>query len=184
MISLPPVLPEPDLGGRPTDFKPEYIAQAEKLCAKGATDQELADFFDVSVRTIYRWRNTQDGFSQAMNVGKAEADERVKRSLYQRATGYTYTEQQAIKVKTGPHSEEVQIIEVERVATPDTTAAHVWVRNRLRGEFAETQKIEHSGSVAHPKMDLSQLSDEELAAYQLIVAASERLTGDAKPDTA
>jgi hypothetical protein len=32
--------------GRPTSFKPEYVAQAEKLCALGATDQEIADFFE------------------------------------------------------------------------------------------------------------------------------------------
>lgn len=28
-------------GGRPTKFKPEYVAQAEKLCALGATDEEV-----------------------------------------------------------------------------------------------------------------------------------------------
>lgn len=183
MLSFPPVLEPEEINerGRPTDFRPEYVAQAEKLCAHGATDAELADFFDVTVRTIYRWRNTREDFCHAMNVGKEKPDERVKRSLFQRATGYTYIEQVPIKVKTGQYTEEVQMIEVEKIVPPDTTAAHVWVRNRMKGEFAETQKIEHSGSVAHPTMDLSKLTDEELAAYKLIVAASDRLTGGDAP---
>lgn len=32
--------------GRPTDYKPEYAEQAAKLCALGATDMDLADFFE------------------------------------------------------------------------------------------------------------------------------------------
>lgn len=35
--------------GRPTLFKPEYIEQAKKLALLGATDKELADFFEVDV---------------------------------------------------------------------------------------------------------------------------------------
>ena len=31
--------------GRPTKYKPEYSAQAQKLCLLGATDAEMADFF-------------------------------------------------------------------------------------------------------------------------------------------
>lgn len=31
--------------GRPSSYKPEYAAQAEKLCKLGATDIEVADFF-------------------------------------------------------------------------------------------------------------------------------------------
>jgi hypothetical protein len=38
-------------GGRPTSCSPEYVAQAEKLCRFGATDAQLADFFDVSITT-------------------------------------------------------------------------------------------------------------------------------------
>ncbi len=33
--------------GRPTKYEASYIVQAEKLCALGATDIEVADFFEV-----------------------------------------------------------------------------------------------------------------------------------------
>ncbi len=33
--------------GRPTKYKEEYAFQAEKLCRLGATDKEMADFFNI-----------------------------------------------------------------------------------------------------------------------------------------
>ena len=80
------------MAGRPSKFKPEFIAQAEKLCRLGATDMELADFFEVEVRTLYRWKSENEQFCQALKSGKDEADDRVERSLYARANGYEHDE--------------------------------------------------------------------------------------------
>ena len=33
--------------GRPSSYKPEFARQAAKLAELGATDQEVADFFEV-----------------------------------------------------------------------------------------------------------------------------------------
>src|ERR1700741_4897898 len=38
--------------GQPTSYKTEYCAQARNYCRLGATNQELAKFFEVSPRTI------------------------------------------------------------------------------------------------------------------------------------
>ena len=38
--------------GRPTRYKKEFAHQASILCKLGATDDDLADFFDVTDRTI------------------------------------------------------------------------------------------------------------------------------------
>jgi hypothetical protein len=75
--------------GRPTDYREEYVKDAEKLAALGATDIEIADFFEVDVRTIYRWKHNYEKFCQALNIGKAKADERVVNSLYQKAIRFT-----------------------------------------------------------------------------------------------
>ena len=66
--------------GRPTDYRPEFPEQAEKLCQLGATDIEIADFFEVDVRSIYRWKHAHPNFSDALKAGKEAADERVKRA--------------------------------------------------------------------------------------------------------
>lgn len=127
--------------GRPTDYQPEYAEQAAKLCLLGATDDELADFFGVHRSTIYRWKHIHDEFCDAIKSGKEKADERVERSLYQKATGYNYTEQQAIKVKLEQHKEQVEVVDVERHAPADTTAAIFWLKNRRRDQWRD--KIDH-----------------------------------------
>ena len=48
--------------GRPSLYDPDYARQAKKLAELGATDQEIADFFEVDVRTIYRWKHDHDEF--------------------------------------------------------------------------------------------------------------------------
>jgi hypothetical protein len=76
-------------GGRPSKYKPEYCEIAQKLCARcGFTDVQLADWFEVDVRTIHRWRAEIDEFCQACRAGKAETDDLVERSTVQHICGY------------------------------------------------------------------------------------------------
>lgn len=113
--------------GRPSGFKPEFTAQAEKLCALGATDQEIADFFEVSVRTVHRWKADHEEFCHALKAGKESADTRVERSLYQRAIGY---EQDEVKIFMPAGAEKPVYAEYRAKVAPDTTAAIFWLKNR------------------------------------------------------
>src|SRR5688572_9466832 len=81
--------------GRPSSYKSEFAEQATKLALLGATDQEMADFFKVDGRTVHRWKHDHDEFCHALKAGKEAADDRVERSLYQRAIGY---EQDEVKI--------------------------------------------------------------------------------------
>ena len=83
---------------RPSSYDPEFAKQAEKLCTLGATDAELADFFEISVSTIYRWANAYKEFCDALKAGKEACDERVVRSLYNRAVGYTFDSEKIVVV--------------------------------------------------------------------------------------
>lgn len=129
--------------GRPPKFRKEYIKQAQKLAGRGFTDQELADFFEVDVRSIYRWKAESDEFCQALKIGKELPDERVKRSLYQQAIGY---EQDAVKIFMPADAlEPVYAPYRERVA-PSPAAAIFWLKNRLPDEFRDKQDVEHKVS--------------------------------------
>lgn len=133
--------------GRPSDYRDEFVKQAEKLAALGATDMEVADFFDVDVRTIYRWKHDHEDFCQALNVGKERADERVVNSLYQKAVGY---EQDAVKIfMPAGAPEPVYAPYRERVA-PDTTAAIFWLKNRRPAEWREKITNELTGPDGGP----------------------------------
>lgn len=56
----------------------------------GATDREVAEFFNVAESTVSLWKHQHLEFSEALKVGKAAADNRVEQSLYRRAVGYSY----------------------------------------------------------------------------------------------
>ena len=143
------------LRGRPTQFQPEYAAQAAKLCDLGATDGEIAAFFGVSVRTLHRWKLEHPELCHSIKGAKGAADERVERSLYQKAIGYEIVEQRAIKLKPGPNEERVELVEVRRHVAADTTAAIFWLKNRRPEAWREKSQVEVTSHIAS-------LSDEEL----------------------
>ena len=132
-------------GGRPSKYDPAFAAQAEKLCKLGATDEDLADFFEVSIRTVIRWRSEHDEFCQATKVGKEKADDRVERSLYSRAVGYTYD-----AVKIMQYEGEAIITPYREHCPPDTGAAIFWLKNRRKDDWRDKQTVEHgvTGEVA------------------------------------
>ena len=133
--------------GRPSKYKPEFAAQAEKLCQLGATDEEIGDFFEVDVRTIYRWKADHDEFCQALKAGKEKADERVERSLYQRAIGYRHD---AVKIFMPANAfQPVYAPYVEHHA-PDTTACIFWLKNRRSADWRDKITQEVSGPNGGP----------------------------------
>lgn len=143
--------------GRPSDYQDEFATQAEKLCLLGATDSELAEFFNVSVRTIHRWKHDHEEFCHSIKVGKEKADERVERSLYQKATGYDYVEEQAIKIKVAQYEEEVEVVEVTKHQPADTTAQIFWLKNRRSDNWRDKQEHDHTGQVVMIAKEASDL---------------------------
>lgn len=126
---------EKNIGGRPTDYRPEFAKQAAKLCLLGATDNELADFFEVHRATIYRWKHDHPEFCAAITNGKEHADERVERALYHKAIGYTFDSEKVFQY-------EGQVIRapiVEHVP-PSDTAAIFWLKNRRSGVWRDKQE--------------------------------------------
>lgn len=132
-------------GGRPTAYQPEYAEQAKKLCALGATDAQLADFFQVAVSTVALWKVKHQEFSDALKLAKAKADEMVEQSLFRRAMGYE-CEETDIRVIEG------QIVEttVRKVYPPDTTAMIFWLKNRKPAEWRDKVSQEVSGVDGKP----------------------------------
>ncbi len=129
---------------RPSKYKTEFIDQAAKLCKLGATDIEIADFFEVNVATLYRWKNENTEFCEALKVSKAVADDRVERSLFARANGYEHDEVD-IRVVNG----EIVQTPIRKLYAPDTTACIFWLKNRRPEEWREKVETvtEHKGEV-------------------------------------
>lgn len=139
-------------GGRPSSYKKEYVAQAAKLAALGATDADMANFFEVAISTFSLWKVKHQEFSEALKGAKEIADVRVETALYNRAMGYSH-EDTDIRVIEG----QVIVTPMIKHYPPDTTAAIFWLKNRKPDEWRDKRDIEHSGQI-----DLSTKSDEDL----------------------
>lgn len=137
---LPPQ--EPDLGGRPSSYKPEYAVQAAKLTKLGATDRDLAEFFQVCQATIDNWKITQSEFLGSLKLGKDESDGAIERSLYNRAKGYSF-ESEEVFCKDG----EVTRVAIVKHVPPDPTSMIFWLKNRKRLEWRDRHEVENDGTV-------------------------------------
>lgn len=146
--------------GRPSGYKPECAKQAEKLCKLGATDIELADFFEVSDRTIYRWQTQFPAFCQALKLGKEPTDERVERSLYHKAVGYSFDSEKVFQFQG-----EIVRTKTREHVPPDTTAAIFWLKNRKPEEWRDVSRQEHTGADGGPV----QVKSSDLSAALLAV---------------
>ena len=70
-------------------YKPEYAETARKLCAKsGFMDMQLAEWFEVTEKTINNWKLAHPEFAEALRVGKAETDDFVERATVAGISGY------------------------------------------------------------------------------------------------
>lgn len=145
----------PSKVGRPSLYKPEYAKQAYKLCQMGATDIELARFFEVSPETIYQWANVYEEFAESKKVGKAACDNRVERSLYQKAIGFTREAEKVVIIDDVPVK-----VKYEEYVPPSDTAMIFWLKNRRRHEWRDRHEIEH-GRVG----EFDKMSDRELLEF-------------------
>lgn len=98
--------------GRPSPYRPEYDEQARKLCLLGATDMEMATFFEVTEPTIQAWKKAHPNFFISIKAGREVADMNVVQTLY------------------------------EKAMNGDTTAQIFWMKNRRSKNWRDRQPDE------------------------------------------
>lgn len=130
------------MAGAPTKYNSEYNDQVYKLCLLGATDKDLADFFNVSESTINNWKNEHPQFLESIKRGKQIADSNVADRLYQRALGFEHDSEE-IKVIEGY----IERVPVRKVYPPDPTSAIFWLKNRQPERWRDKQEVESNGNL-------------------------------------
>lgn len=154
--------------GRPSSYDPEFCKWGEKLCKLGATDREVAEFLEVSESTLNSWKHQYQEFQESLKLGKDEADERVVKSLYRRATGYSFDAVKIFPPKFGHDAEgnaastEATMVPYVEHVPPDTTACIFWLKNRRRTEWVDKVSTELTGKDGGPIRFAKELTDEEL----------------------
>ncbi|GAB4038644.1 helix-turn-helix domain-containing protein [Spirosoma jeollabukense] len=175
--------------GAPTKYKPEFAEQARKYCLlEGATDEELAANFGVTIRTLDNWKNKYPDFLRGVLEGKKVADANVAEGFYKRAVGYEYTETTFEKVddkkmlEATPDALITTDAYKKKIVTkhlpPDAGAALNWLKNRQPAKWRDKVEVAHSGKLE--TSELGALSDAQLA--QLLADLETKLNrGNTEP---
>jgi hypothetical protein len=124
--------------GRPSKYDPALLTQVTNYCLLGATDEQLAVFIGIDVRTLARWKEDYPEFCQAIKEGKEVADATIGQSLFHRARGYSHPE-----VKIFNNNGEAMVVDCMKHYPPDTTACIFWLKNRQKEKWRDKHEVDH-----------------------------------------
>lgn len=125
--------------GRPTAEKiiKDNLDRIEEWTAAGLSMKEIASNLNISVRTLYKYKATDEEFMQTVKKGRQYAVEILENSMFKSANGFTHTVKKFEKLKhttyiDGKKSEEWEEMveyEVDEYFKPDTTAGIFLLKN-------------------------------------------------------
>jgi hypothetical protein len=113
----------------PPPYRDDHAEQARKLCLLlGATDEELARFFEVTVGVLRGWMADVPAFAAAVRAGRDLADAEVADRLYRRALGFSHDAVRIFADREVPYVEHYP---------PDTAACVFWLKSRRPAKWRD-----------------------------------------------
>ena len=128
--------------GRPSGFDNLNFIQLKALVLSGATDVQIAKFFNITRQTLENYKKNYHEFFYTLKDWKLKADAKVERSLYEKACGYS-----APAVKFFQHGNKIIKQEYIEHYPPDTVACIFWLKNRQPEQWREKVDYEHTGEL-------------------------------------
>lgn len=123
---------------RPSKINDQIKKTILNLAKAGKTRAEIAEIVGINRTTLFRWCISDEKFCNALKETSAIADEMVEASLFQRAIGYTYTEEKVFLCKG-----EIKKCKVTRHIPPDPTAMIFWLKNRCPTDWRDSHKQDY-----------------------------------------
>lgn len=124
--------------GRQSKFdQPQNNVQLiQRMCEVGLTDHEISKSLGIDPATLWRWCEAHPKLRKTIKAAKQIADDRVERSLYHKAIGYSY-EAEKIFCDKG------KIVRTPYIAhvPPSDVACIFWLKNRQPDLWRD--RIEH-----------------------------------------
>jgi hypothetical protein len=159
--------------GPKRSFSEEDLRAVEFLSKLGATDKQFADYFQLkSVSTVERWMNVYPEFRAARKRGGIEADMAVVQSLYKRAVGFEYIEEEYVAIeydgKKMPLNQMRLAKRTKKYVVPDVKAQLRWLTARQRQQWAIVPEavLRHTGDVNHLHRKIEDIPVQELTPEQ------------------
>lgn len=118
--------------GRPSIYESKikpHIEEIKKAVASGATVEEIATAFDISVSSIYKYKSQKKELKEAFTRGRGKIIIEIKGALLKKALGYEYEEkkQYITEDESGRKKKHTEIM--TRHMPPSETAAAMLLRN-------------------------------------------------------
>lgn len=129
---------EKNKGGRPSKYDSINHDVVEFMYNNGATDKQVADCLKITDRTLNNWKKDNLKFFQSLKDWKHDADDKVERSLYQRACGYTAKD---TKVFFDAKTLTTHTIVIDKVYPPDPTSMIFWLKNRQPQRWKDKREM-------------------------------------------
>ena len=129
-------------GGRPTKLTSKLRAAIFFLARRGCTEAQISEVLGIAKSTLNNWKG-QIEFLDSLKRSKDVADDLVERSLFERALGYEFAEEQVIGIGRG----EQEVVQVRRRLPPDVTAYIFWLKNRRRDQWRDRSECKHAGAL-------------------------------------
>lgn len=118
----------------------EGLLLVQCLSREGATLQEIADKFGVSLQAFWGWRKKNPELDNACRKGKELVNYEVENALLKAALGYRYTTVKTI-IEIPKGSKELVKTKIEKTETevqPSVTACLAWLNNRASNRWHRT----------------------------------------------
>lgn len=118
--------------GRPSKYETEvkpHLKEIENAVRSGATDQEIANAFGISVSSIYEYKKKHKEFSAAFVRGRARVVFEIKAALLKKALGFEYEEEKRVGRKDKGGENIILVEKYRRYSAPSETAAAMLLRN-------------------------------------------------------
>lgn len=134
---------EPKARGRKKRFTkadiPDLAEKFEAWGREGLIDSEIAKRLGISLSSLYNYKNEFPELAEALHKAKAEADYLVKESLFKKANGFYYYEEEEIFDDMGAL---IRTKRMKKFIAPDTKAMQIWLQNREPEEWREKKELQ------------------------------------------
>ncbi len=124
-------------GGRPSKYNKVDEKLLKKLYEAGLTDAQVANVIGVNRDTIFEWKKKHPEFSDTIKRGKGISDDKVEKSLFERATGYSHPD-----IHITNYQGTITKTKITKHYAPDPTSMIFWLKNRKPGEWRDKQEID------------------------------------------
>jgi hypothetical protein len=124
-------------GGRPSKFDKIDWEIVKKMYNQGFTDLEVCRAIGIDESTLTKWKQNNKEFFTSLKGWKEKADEKVEKSLYERAMGYEHDD-----LYITQYQGEIISEKIKKKYPPDPTSMIFWLKNRKPEQWRDKQ--EHS----------------------------------------